>query len=78
VSDQPWAVERVAFGKLPREGYWYLRVSSAGEVGRPVRLRDPRRSDDQRQRHLALDEEGRPFYMIPGRRALLIQNLSSL
>jgi hypothetical protein len=66
------------FGRVPREGHWYLRVSSVGEVGRPVRLRDPRRPDDQQQRHLALDEEGRPYYMTPGRRALLIQDLSSL
>lgn len=66
------------FSRYPVSGSWYMTITREGEVSQPIRLRDPKRRDDQQQRHLALDEEGRPFYMTAGRDALLIEDLSGL
>lgn len=64
--------------RAPLNANWYLKVSREGDVGHPVRLPDPKRPTDQQQRHLAVGEDGRPYYVWPGGRALMIHDLSGL
>lgn len=59
------------------DGFWWVPVSREGFVGKPLKLRGPRRSDDQQQRHLALGYDNRPVMMWVGKKGLIFESLPS-
>jgi hypothetical protein len=82
--DQEGAIHILVFAGTDRrgrnvDGIWYLKVSPAGAVGRPIKLKDPTRDDGgQASRRLTLSADGEPFAMWTDAEGLRIETLAPL